>query len=207
MGEIQQTIRRRDKALLVAITVGCLLWAGCGSLIPKKKTESSAAKAVEKIASEQSLAVQKVVEGERTPVISTPPINVSGTSNSIAVTIEQPQAATNSPIRETVSIQSSSGQDVSTSEAFRSETKITIPMWVNLVGFSIGLILLLFAIKLWRNSSASFRTLYDTGDSGMASLIDHLTAMAKSSTDAGEMARLNAAISLAEKTRGKFNSI
>lgn len=119
-----------------------LLCSGCGSLLPSKKTESASSSIAGQISSQQTLSVERLG------------VALAGGSNA-------------SPYRIEATAQSSA----SDSDNARANYSISVPMWVNLLGFGVSVFVVLFAIRYARKSSAAVDAAIGVADSGMSSVI------------------------------------
>lgn len=181
------------------------LLSSCASLVPQKRTEGASIKTSEKLSSERDLLLEKSIEGEKTPVLPTPNITVSGSSNQLNLNISQP---TNSnPYRATLSLSSSDKTKASADELASGFFKIQIPLGVTLILLGLGVILCVWAWKYARRSSAAFNALSSVADTSAGQLIGSVENYLRTESDPSKQAMLANMLSDLNKHRGKINSI
>lgn len=205
--------------------LAALLASGCGSILPSKRTQDQAVKTSEAIAANHDLMIEKALEGERPspqPVPTQSPVHVGGLGNKVDVKIEAPREPVRNPqmtqisadgeertlpgipYRSRVLVKSSGGQKAGSNEAAAGNATTTVPMWVNLAGFGVALLIVLYAVTMWRKSSVAVDAAYKAGDAAAGNIISHLKTQAMATTDPTKSSELNAHIAMAEAERGKL---
>lgn len=169
-------------AIATGLAVILMLTSGCSSLLPTRKSDSSNVRAAETLASVQSFILDKVVA----PAIKPEPVN---SNYPVATKLHVESVANTSGI-----------ENISASD----KSKVTIPMWINMIGFSIAILLLLFAVGLVRKYSKTADVIIDTADSGFASVIRSIRDRAITTDNHREMSLFNSIIASLESERGKL---
>lgn len=173
-----------------------ILLCGCGAIVPKESTNEKTLQANIALQNSQAGEITKQVEA------SQPPINISGSSNSLSLTI----LPTKTSIAETNAAESSTVAK----DDFVSKVKSSIPMFVKLIGFAFGIALLFGVIAgiIWyvKRSSAAGAAAITLADNSIASLIHKHTTLAMTTTDPVVIAQNTATIAELEKQRGVLNS-
>jgi len=207
----------------LAILAGALLFTGCAALIPAKRTTDTAVKTAESVNNSSAQSFEKTVEDTKPEPRASIHIEASGTNNTVTVTPERlpeaPEVSTPSePVvtvkrapagplpahRETVRITSGSTGVASTTEAASGFQKVSIPLGVSIALVAIGILLLVYAFRKVRQSSAAVNAAYTAADEALASQINRYRTAASTSADPLQMAQHNAAVAELEKARGKL---
>lgn len=196
--------------ILVAVA---LAGAGCaGGLLPQKRTESAAVKTSDSVATQQSLSVEKITEGEQAPVAAQT-ITISGVSNHVTIAeppapaaMEVLPAPARSTYRQSVKVESGADTAARSQEQARSSLAISLPLGISIALFAGALLLLLFAVKKLRASSRSVDAMFTAGDTALANLIHRKESELKLASDAAAQARLATELAELEKQRGKLNA-
>ena len=174
--------------------------AGCGSLLPKERSQQTRVAQKEMLASASRESFERAVKSE-TPTITMPAITVSGSSNTVALTVAPPKVETVTRLAAT--------NTVNTVETSASEEKktVTIPLFVKLIGSAVGLAMLfaVIAVALWyaRKHSAAAAAGLDAADRHLASAI--ATVESKLNTAApSDQSQLLSQLADLNKLRGKI---
>lgn len=199
--------------LLLAVV---LLATGCGSLIPRKREESSATKSAGDIQTAQSQSFERVTRGTLPPSVA-----VSGASNRVELHYETAPRVTASPkaealglasflpdvFTETTKAASGSSTDATQVDSAKSKLSVSIPFAVSLVLLGLAMLLILAGcvgfLIFWRrlkNSNLALRAASDfaerkaaaaitTAESSLDALLTHENDMALASVDAPSRAR------------------
>lgn len=178
-----------------------LLTPGCGSLLPSKRVENASIKAVETVGQAQAATVKRVVSGTPAPPPANISIQSSGASNNIVVNPEQPPVR---PYIERTDFETSLDQTAGSSETANSALKVSVPMWVNLLGFGIAFGLIFYLWRAVLAKSAAVRAVAGAADETFASWIRENREKSSASSDHAEMARLNAENATIEQERAKL---
>lgn len=172
--------------------------AGCGSLLPAKRSSSTNASSTEAISAGHSIAVEKMVETTLPPVA---PVKIDGDSNIVDVHLE-----TSAPLPAKTSVNARTSEALTTTSANQSarESSSTIPLGVNLALLGVGILIVLYAVKVARSSSVAVEAAYQTGDQVLARLIRRYRDEAMASTDPNDLAWLNSQVAHIEGERGRM---
>lgn len=188
----------------LASVLSCLLLVGCGTLLPSSNQRSQSAQESSKAVASQSQTLKKVVEGNKPPEIK-----IGGWGNTVEfagrLPDERPVVGVDVPYRESVQYQSSLATDNHATSEADFWSKSTIPMGVNLMLLAAGILAVLFAVRIARNSSAAANVAFQTADAGLASLIRSLRDRASTSTDPARIADYQTQIAELESQRGRLS--
>ena len=189
------------------ILIAAVLLTGCLGVPLQKETASVLKGAVEARAQTN---VEKITEGEKTPVNTVQPsVSVSGSSNRVEVKIESPEppepiAALPLPsgYRQTVRVGHTASDNASTSES--STSSVRLPISVALLITAVALTILLLLWRSAKKSSAALSAFADVVDNYFASEIRKHRSLAATSIDPAEIARHLAAVGELEANRGRI---
>lgn len=200
----------------VAIAMLGLILAGCGTLLPQKREESSATKSAGDIQTAQSQSFERVTRG--TPP---PSVTVSGASNTVTLTYEsKPRLSGGATVdasglgtvateafSEAVKAVSGSTTDATQVDSAKSKLAVSIPLAVSLVLLGLALLLILAGcvgfLLFWRhlkNSNLALKAASDfaerkaaaaitSAESSFDSLLSHENDMALTTVDDKSRAR------------------
>ena len=150
-----------------------------------------------------SRSASDVSAGESTASIvreglNTAPINITAAEGAV-VSVDVPQNDTRSKV-------ATQGKQTSETEEESSWfSKKRLPLTLAIVFFGIGLIVLFYAVKLWRASFKSVDVAIGAADTTVAGGIHMIESWLAASTDPNENAKLSALKSHFEKGRGQLN--
>lgn len=199
-------------ALLSALTI--FLLAGCGSLLPQERKESTSVKGTENLGSQQTERFTRATQGERTPVpvvTPAPNLTVSGTNNHVDVSYSPPAPAqrptVSSGFTETVEYDQKGKQSAASTEDMSSFLGVTIPLGVKLALLAAGIFALIYAFRAVKNSSAAAKAAFETGDGVLAQHINRLRDRAIKTTDPKEAAAYMTDIASLESERGRLSHL
>lgn len=208
---------------LVLVFVIGLCVGGC-SLLPSHKKRSQTLAATQDLAGASALQVERITEGSPAPNIT-----VSGNTFSLTPAPAVPAAVEGSrvpsphlgvsppsidsylgalaagvPYRQTVRLGATNSQRLASAEAASGASSVKVPLWVNLLGFGVALVVVLWALKAWRRSSAAAAAAMSAGDQALAGLVRKVREKATAETDPVKLAELNASLAELEGTRGRL---
>jgi hypothetical protein len=181
----------------------CLLLAGCSTMLPSKRTENASVKTADSIATQQTLTVEKIIESTEVPV------SISGSSNAVVRILPAgPGLSEDSPpaYKSTLRVTSGAVQSGGSSENATSRFSISLPTGVKLILLAIGILLLVVAGVIAKRAIANTAAGQAIGlaDAFLANRIRALRERVMHSTDAEELARVNAEIAGLESDRGRL---
>lgn len=201
------------------ILIALALLAGCSAFVPKEKTSVSTVATAEKIAAQNSVAIQRVVQGA--PPQPLPSVTVSGTSNRVDIAYAPPvhtAAKLLPPYQDATSFTATTGQDSSTKLDDNTTSSVTIPLGAKLAMLAVGLAMLggvvFLGVRALKRSSLAAASAFELADSGMAkgiklahegfgAAIRGVRDRASLSTDPKEIALLASLTASLESDRGK----
>ncbi len=204
------------------------IFSGCGGLAPMQRKESNASQTAESIATAQSLAVRKVVEGtpKPTPIVpSQPPnITISGTNNHAEIKVEQARADVqpgygtvrtgrpNSAVpfdadagyREEIEVNSGTQQNAHSTEAITEKREVKLPLSVAILIGAVALVLIGVLIRWARKASPAIDAAFTMADGALKARIDaHRASSTKAATPQEALAH-QVEINALESERGKL---
>jgi hypothetical protein len=190
---------------IVCLTVALATLSGC-ALFPMEKSKESSLKTTENLGVQNSMALSRAIEGEKTP--SMPNLSVSGASNKVEITVNP-----GTGYKETTGIDSDSKQKASSDSSLFSSMSVSLPWGIALLAIAAGIAALTFAvryaIKSARASSVAVDQAFRTGDEFAAEMIRQARTKMNDAMAAGKLADATAhATSLAEleSYRGKLKA-
>lgn len=162
---------------------------GC-SLLPSEHKTSEAVKSSEATAASHETTIKRSFESvpEMTTKLAQWGTNVSTT----------PMA-----VRETVEVTDNYNGTAGSRAAAQGSSITSLPLGTKLILLSIGGFLLLALVWALRHSSAAANAAFLAGDKALASVANHLSAMASSSTNPEHLNILNVIKGEVEKARGQ----
>ncbi len=163
----------KNKLLPLALALLC----GCGTLIPKERSDSAGVKASEQISTRHDLTIASVV-------------------NALAPTV-----ATNGG---SFRVESKSSQSAGSKENIQAWTEVSIPAGVKMILAAIGLALLTVAVWLVRRSSSAVNAAFQATDQGLAQAINMVRQKAVAAVDHKDIAEAQSIIAILEAERGKL---
>lgn len=221
----------------VAIVMAFFLTADAMAMrwfTPKEEIKQSNAKAVEQVQSEARDKINRIVEGEKTPVrpvvvAPQPSVSLRGDNNIYFAEPQQSQAQQtpdevyaeylerrkfwadyeryrmhSTPYRESTSFESSAGAGAQSDKRVSESDEITIPLGVKLIFLAIGIGGLLWVIRWAVKSSAAATALAKAADETIAAKVRANRARAQTSKDDAEIADLTAQQAELEADRGRL---
>lgn len=189
-----------------------VLLSGCGALLPSRKSESAAVKAAESVSTTQNETVRHIVKAPAQKAPEQTEIKIGGLGNKVDVRFPEPPPQERQIACEPAQYQSDTTYSIQRTgkagikEDLKGNFDVSIPMGVNLLLLAGGVIAIVIAIKIAKNSSASTKAAFDMADSVIAHRIRAFRERVAQSTDASELARLNAEIASLEADRGRLKS-
>lgn len=196
------------RAILILLLI---VTPGCGMLLPSTRNRGQSAQESSRAVATQEQTLSRVVKG--TPK---PDITVGGWGNKVEFVgrlpaepevrgIDVPYASPQAePYSEQTEFHSSLATDHDSEASGSFLSKTTIPMGVNLMLLAAGILAVLFAVRMARNSSAAANVAFQTADAGLASMIRSLRDRAAVSTDPGRIADYQTQIAELESQRGRL---
>jgi hypothetical protein len=199
------------------MALAALSLAGCGSMMPQKKSENTATKSAESMANSQNLSVERITHGK--PPEPRPNVTVSGNSNRVDVFEEPPAVAHAIPPHsidrtfrvppdsyyEDLRVNSGQSNNSRDTEDLSQDRKSSSPLWLSLIGGGIGLALIIgviyAAIAYARKSSVAANAAFNTLDAALAARINTHKDMAMLATDPATIAAHTQAIAGLESQR------
>jgi len=181
----------------------CLLLTGCmGQMIPTNQKQTAANIVKAQNETREKTDIEKVIEGEPTPVnhsTVSPTVNVSGSSNRVEMKFDaEPlpplplpaeREGTREPYRQSYKVRHNSAESnhVDESSSFSSSTKI--PLSVALLCFAIGLTILMALAWFALSRSRALNTLAKVTDDWFAETIRKHRSNAITATNTADIAR------------------
>ena len=185
---------------IVLLSITC----SAGWLFPSKRTKDTASDGESSASVRSSEQLSRMVNGNQPQPSSE--MKIGGWGNKVDVTIPPapPAPVGVEPYREKVTYKANlnASEDDSLVETFSSKT--SVPFGVSLILSGIGIIVLVYGIKMARSSSAAVDAAYRTADSLIASQIRSLRERAVLSSDQSVIAQLQSQVAEMEAQRGKL---
>lgn len=185
----------RDIFWFVSIFI-CL---NCNAMWPFESTKVSIDSEHRTSYDQNAQTVQNVVSGEKT---TTPNMTFAGQSNSVNVEISG-----NPNYKTSTSITTDSKNKVDKTSELTDDKTVKLPISVAITLFAIGLLLLIYAIKVARASSPSVDAAISLADSSFSRLIHGLESHQATETDSQKLLLLSTIKAQVEKERGKVSTI
>lgn len=174
------------------LVITALLLTGCSMLVPSEKRVSQSVQATEAIHSD----VERTTERTMT-VVPEMAMAVRPDSNVVAI----PLGSSVSEVTRTTT-RATTGAGSRDTAAGSSTVSIPLGVKIAILAFALGLLWLV--IWLWRRTSPAVDAALSAGDRAIANAISQVENALATTTDAGELAKLNAQRALLEKERGKL---
>ena len=178
------------------------------------RTESSASNSQDKFNTSQADKLKATVFKPAQPAVVSPaPVSVmvSGASNKVDVSVQKPKETPVAQHQETVDYESEAGQGASSaqSDSYFSKTKLPLSVALVIGGLGLGLICLVifWALKTIKRSSAAGAAILDATDTGLAKLIHAAESKLQSATDPKDQAAHAMQLADLNKLRGQIAEV
>lgn len=169
-----------------------LMLCGCAGLVPSEKRISQSVQATEAIHSDVERTTERTMS-----VVPEMAIAVKPDSNVVAIPL-------GSSVSEVTRTTTRAITGAGSKDSAQGSSAISIPLGVKIAIFAFSIGLLWLVIWLWRRTSPAVDAAFSAGDRAIASAIAQVENALATSTDAGELSKLNAQRALLEKERGKL---